>query len=312
MKAVQITRYGDAGVLAVNADAPRPALGEGKVLVEVRAASINPVDTMIRLGYMAKMAPLSFPATLGTDIAGVVVEVGPGVSGFGKGDKVFGTASALAGASGAFAQYAAVPAGMLARFPDSVSFTEAAALPLTAVSALEVVDEKLKVGKGHKILITGGAGGIGTIAIQLAKHRGAFVATTILGEAVAYVKGLGADTVIDSQKEAFEKVLSGYDFVFDTVAGETYKKAFEVLKRGGAIVSMLEQPNSELAAKYGATALPQMTQVTTARLAAVAELVKSGVIKPHVQRVFPVDNVKEAFLAREGGKVQGKVVLSFT
>jgi NADPH:quinone reductase-like Zn-dependent oxidoreductase len=312
MKAVQISQYGDAGVLTIATDAAKPAVGDGKVLIEVHAASINPVDTMVRLGYMAKMAPLSFPAVLGTDVAGVVVEVGAGVADFKKGDKVFGMASLLAGASGAFAQYATVPAGMLARIPTGLGFTEAAALPLTAVSALEVIDEKLKVGKGHKILIHGGAGGIGTIAIQLAKHRGAFVATTVRAEAAGYVRGLGADTVIDFQKEAFEKVLSGYDFVFDTVAGETYKKSFAVLKRGGTIVSMLEQPNADLAAKYGVTALSQMTQVTTGRLNAVAELVRSGTIKVHVDRVFPVEKVKEAFLAREGGKVQGKVVLSLT
>jgi len=310
MKAVQISQYGDAGVLTVATDAPKPAVDDGKVLLEVRAASINPVDSMVRLGYMAKMAPLSFPATLGTDVAGVVVEVGAGAGDFRKGDKVFGMASLLAGASGAFAQYATVPAGLLARIPAGLDFAQAAALPLTGVSALEVIDEKLKAGKGSRILIHGGAGGIGTIAIQLAKHRGALVATTVLGEAVDYVRELGADKVIDFQKEAFEKVLSGYDFVFDTVAGETYRKSFAVLKRGGTIISMLEQPDAELAAKYGVTALSQMTQVTTARLNSLAELVKNKTITVHVDRVFPVDKVKEAFLAREGGKVRGKVVLS--
>lgn len=310
MKAVQISQYGDAGVLTVATDAPKPAVGDGKVLLEVHAASINPVDSMIRLGYMAKMAPLSFPATLGTDVAGVVVEVGSGAGDFKKGDKVFGMASLLAGASGAFAQYATVPAGLLARIPAGLDFTQAAALPLTGVSALEVIDEKLKAGKGSRILIHGGAGGIGTIAIQLAKHRGAFVATTVFGDAVDYVRELGAGTVIDFQKEAFEKVLSGYDFVFDTVPGETYKKSFAVLKRGGTIISMLEQPDAELAAKYGVTALYQMTQVTTARLNSLAELVKNKTVTVHVDRVFPVEKVKEAFLAREGGKVRGKVVLS--
>ena len=311
MKAVQISQYGDANVLTVTPDAPKPAVGEGKVLVEVHAASVNPVDTIVRSGIYAKMMPLSFPATLGTDLAGEVVEVGPGVKDFRKGDKVYGMASLLAGASGAFAQYAVVPAAMIARIPGNLTLNEAAALPLTAVSALEVIDEKLKVGKGHKILIHGGAGGIGTIAIQIAKHRGATVATTVMGEAVPYVRGLGADTVIDFQKESFEKVLNGYDFVFDTVAGETYKKSFAVLKKGGTIISMLEQPNAELAAQYGVTALSQITQVTTARLNAVAELVSNGIIKVHVDRVFPAEKVKDAFLARESGKVRGKVVLSF-
>jgi len=267
------------------------------------------VDTFVRSGAYAKMMPLAMPATLGTDMAGVVADVGPGVTGLKKGDKVYGMASLLAGASGAFAQYAVVPAGMLARIPGGLAMTDAASLPLAAVSALEVIDEKLKVGKGHRILIHGGAGGIGTIAIQLAKHRGATVATTTLAESAGYVRSLGADKVIDYQKEAFDKVESGYDFVFDTVAGETYKRSFAVLKRGGTIISMLEQPNAELAAQYGVTALFQMTQVNTARLDAVAELVSRGVIKVHVDRLFPVEQVKDAFLARESGKVRGKVVL---
>lgn len=310
MKAVQISQYGDVGVLNVTQDAPRPTVDGGKVLVEVHAASVNPIDTTVRSGFYATMMPLTFPATLGTDFAGEVVEVDPGIKDFRKGDRVYGMASLLAGASGAFAQYAVVPVGMVARIPSGLSMSEAAALPLTAVSALEVIDEKLKVGKGHKILIHGGAGGIGTIAIQIAKHRGATVATTVMGEAVPYVQGLGADTAIDFQKESFEKALSGYDFVFDTVAGETYKKSFAVLKRGGIIISMLEQPNAELAAQHGVTALFQMTQVTTARLNAVAELVSNGTIKVHVDRVFPLEKAREAFLARESGKVRGKVVLS--
>ena len=310
MKAVQISRYGDASVLALKSDVPMPTVAAGMVLLEVHAASINPVDTAIRMGYMAKMAPLSFPATLGTDVSGVVVEAGPGVADFKKGDRVFGAASLLMGATGAFAQYAAVPAGTLARAPAGLSFEEAAALPLTAVSALEAVDEKMGAGKGRKILIHGGSGGIGTIAIPLAKHRGAYVATTVMAEAMGYVRDLGADKVIDFQKEAFEKALSGYDFVFDLVGGETYRKSFAVLKKGGTIVSMLEQPDAELAARYGVTALFQMTQITTARLNRIAELVGSGVIRVKVDRVFPVEQVKEAFLARESGKVMGKVVLS--
>ena len=313
MKAVQISQYGDVSVVTVTSNAPKPAAGEGKVLVEVKAASLNPIDSMLRMGYLAKMVPLSFPATLGTDLAGVVAEAGAGVRGLAMGDKVYGTATILGGGSGAFAQFAAAPAGTLAKAPTGLGLAEAAALPLTAVSALEVIDEKLKVGKGQKILIHGGSGGIGTIGIQLAKHRGAFVATTFLGDAsaAAYVKGLGADVVIHAKKESFEKILSGYDFVFDTVAAETYAKSFSVLKKGGTIISTLERPNAELATQHGVTALFQQTQVTTARLDAVSDLVTRKIIKVHVDRVFPVDQVKEAFKAREGGNVRGKIVLSF-
>ena len=201
MKAVQISRYGDVGVLSVTPDAPRPAATDGKVVVEVKFASLNPADSMLRMGYMAKMAPLAFPATLGTDLAGVVVETGAGVTRLSKGDVVYGTASPLGGGSGAFAQFAQAPAGTLARVPHGLGLTEAAAVPLTAVSALEIIDEKLKVRKGQKLLIHGGSGGIGTIAIQLAKHRGAFVTTTVPGaSAAAYAKALGADAVIDPER----------------------------------------------------------------------------------------------------------------
>jgi alcohol dehydrogenase len=189
--------------------------------------------------------------------------------------------------SEAFAQYAAVPAGTIALIPSTLGFTEAAALPLTAVSALEVIDEKLKAGRGHKILIHGGAGGIGTIAIQLAKLRGALVATTVLAEAFGYARDLGANTAVNFQKEAFEKVLSRYDFALDTIGGETYRKSFTVLKREGTIISMLEQPDTELAAQHGATALLQMTRVTTASLNTIAELVSNGTIKVNIDRVFP-------------------------
>jgi NADPH:quinone reductase-like Zn-dependent oxidoreductase len=311
MKAIQISQYGDASVLTVATSAGRPSAAEGQVLVEVYAASVNPADTMMRLGYMQKYAPLAFPATMGTDMAGVVVELGPKTAGFSTGDRVYGMASVAAGASGAFAEYAAVPAVMIARFPSRLGFPEAAALPLTAVSAVEVIEEKLKVQKGQKILIHGGAGGIGTIAIQLAKHHGAFVASTGLGEAARYLKELGADTIIDFEKEAFESLLDGYDFVFDTVAGITYRKSFAVLKKGGTIISMLEQPNNELAAQYGVTALAQSTGITTARLERVGELVTKGVIKVHVEKTYAVEAVKDAFLARESGKVRGKVVLTF-
>ena len=313
MKAVQISRYGHVGVLSVTQDALRPAASGGKVVVEVRFASLNPADSMLRMGYMAKMAPLTFHATLGTDLAGVVVETGAGVSGLSKGDMAYGTASLLGGGTGAFAQFAGAPAGTLAKVPDGLGLMEAAAVPLTAVSALEIIDEKLKVRKGQKLLIHGGSGGIGTIAIQLAKHRGAFVTTTVLGaSAAAYAKALGADAVIDAQKESFETTLSGYDFVLDTVAGETYRKSFAVLKEGGSIVSMLERPNTELMAQFGVTALFQGTQVTSARLDAVSDLIRRQIIKVHVDRVFPVDQVKEAFQARESGNVRGKIVLSFT
>ncbi len=309
MKAVRIREYGDASVVFVDPDVPKPGIGDGQVLVEVQAASLNPIDSAVRLGYLQQMVPLRLPATLGTDLAGVVVEAGPGVRGLQPGDKVYGLAGLLSGGSGAFAEYAAAEVGKLARMPQNLGFVEAASLPLAAVSALQAIEEALKLQSGQRILVHGGAGGIGTIAIQLARHRGARVAATVRGEGADYARSLGAEEVIDVQTNAFDALLKDYDAVLDTVGGETYRRSFAVLRKGGTIVSMLEQPDTKLAARYGVTALGQMTEVNTARLERVSELVKTGTIKVHVKRVFPLEKARDAFLAREGGKSRGKIVL---
>jgi NADPH:quinone reductase-like Zn-dependent oxidoreductase len=308
MKAAQIGEYGDAGVVRVVGDVGRPAAGVGQVLVEVRAASLNPADSIIRLGYMQAMAPLKFPATLGLDMAGVVAEVGQGVTGLKLGDRVWGLGSMLAGGTGAFAEYAAAPAGVMGVAPAGLSFVEAASLPLAGISALQGLHEQLKAGPGRRILITGGSGGIGSLAIQMAKALGAYVAGTARGDSSGYVKSLGADLVVDLDKESLAQH-KDYDLVFDNVGGEVYKTCFAVLRKGGVMLSMSAQPDAELAARYGVTALGIMTDVNTARLDRLSELVAAGTVKPHVHRTFPLDKAQEAFRAREAGKVRGKIVL---
>lgn len=307
MKAAQITQYGDASVVAVKQDVPRPTAGGGKVLVEVHAASLNPADSSIRLGYMHKMAPLHFPATLGIDIAGVVLETESG-SGFKAGDRVFGSGSALAGGSGAFAEYASVPAGLLAKAPSKLSFGEAAALPLAGVSALQALDA-LKLSKGSTLFVQGGSGGIGTFAIQMAKHMGLRVIASCRGAAVDYVKSLGADQVIDFEKVSLPGSLHDCDAVFDTAGGAAYKSAFTVLKKGGTILTIAAQADAELAAKHGVKALGMFTDVKTQGLDRVAQLVSDGTVKVHIDRSFPLEKVQEAFRAREAGHVKGKIIL---
>jgi NADPH:quinone reductase-like Zn-dependent oxidoreductase len=309
MKAVQIGQYGDAKVLRVVTDAPKPATGNGRILIEVHAASLNPVDSAVRAGLFQKMIPLTFPATLGGDVAGVVVEVGSGVSHLRIGDRVYGQASVLAGASGAFADFASARAEQVAKAPSGLSFIEAAALPLTAVSAFQAIYENFKQRKDQRILIHGGACGIGTIAVQMARHLGAYVATTVKSGGVEYARSLGADQVIDFQKQNFAVVLKDFDAVFDLVGGETYRDSFAVLKKGGIILSMREQPDAELAGKHGMTALALMTDVSTEMLDRISELVAAGKVKPHVNRVFPLEQAKDAFIARENGKIRGKIVL---
>jgi alcohol dehydrogenase len=309
MKAVQINGYGGNEVLEINQNASKPTLAQAQVLVEVQAASLNPVDGGIRAGYLKEMVPLSFPATLGGDFSGVVAEVGEAVFDFTVGDPVYGQAILLNGGSGSLAQFVAANTANTARKPQNVNYVEAAALPLAGVSALQALEEHIKLEPGQRILIHGGAGGIGTIAVQLAKSMGGYVATTVRADDKDYVKELGADQMIDYKNEAFEEILKEFDAVLDTVGGETTNKSFQVLKKGGILVSMRGQPNPELAEKYGVTAIGQMTNTNTQHLNHLAELIEGGKIKVPLDTVFPLEQAREAFNHLEQGHPRGKVVL---
>lgn len=308
MKAARIQDYGDANVIkVVDIDTPTP--NNGQVLVKIRAASLNPFDTMVRAGFVKDMIPLQLPITLGGDIAGVVTEVGADISTFKVGDAVYGQASAVAGNSGAFAEFAITMPSQIARMPRNLTPVEAGAMPLVGVSALQALTEHLNLTSGQKIFIHGGSGGIGSIAIQIAKHLGAFVATTATGPGIDLVKSLGADIVIDYKTEEFANSLSDFDAVFDTVGGDDFVTAYKILKRGAVAVSMISPGNAELAESAGITSVHQMTRVTTDKLNALRELIESGIVTPRVGKVFPLSDVQAAFTARESGNVQGKIVL---
>ncbi|MCZ7380202.1 MAG: NADP-dependent oxidoreductase [Candidatus Methanoperedens sp.] len=309
MKAAQIKKYGGSEVVEINNNAPKPTVSEGHLLIEVHAAGINPVDWKIREGYMAQMLPLKFPATLGGDFSGVVVEVGAGVSGYKKGDEVYGQAGTLRGGSGSFAEFVLADIKITALKPKNINHNEAAALPLTGVSAWQALVDHIGLSRGKKILIHGGAGGIGTMAIQLAKYLGAYAATTVSAKDMQYVRELGADEAIDYKNQSFQDMLNNFDAVFDTVGGGTYEKSFKVLRKGGIIVSMLEQPNQELMKRYGVSAIGQFTQVNSERLSRVAELAEKRVIKVHVDKIFPLEQAGEALEFLQTGHPRGKVVL---
>ena len=309
MKAVQINSYGGNDVLEINENASKPSPAKGQVLVEVYATSINPIDWKVRAGYLKEMVPLQFPATLGGDFSGAVFEVGEGVINFKVGDEVYGQGGILNGGSGSFAEFVAANTLKILVKPKSLDFAQAAALPLTGISALQALEDHIHLTKGQKILIHGGAGGIGTFAIQLAKSQGAYVVTTVSADEKDYAKSLGANEVIDYKNEAFEDKLADFDAVFDTVGGETTDRSFKVLKRGGIIVSMVGQPNTDFAQKYGVTAIGQNTDANPERLNRLAELVNSGKIKAHIDKVFPLEQAKEAFRHLEEGHPRGKVVL---
>ncbi|MBI3980753.1 NADP-dependent oxidoreductase [Candidatus Microgenomates bacterium] len=309
MKAVQISSYGENEVLEIKENASQPSLKKGQILVENYAASINAIDWKLRAGYLQKMTSVSLPITLGGDFAGKVSQVGEGVSEFKIGDEVYGQAIILNGGSGSIAEFLAANSTNSALKPKTVSFEEAAALPLAGVSALQALEEHIKLKNGQKILIHGGAGGVGSLAIQLAKSIGAYIVTTVKTQDMGFVKNLGADEAIDYKTQKFEEHLKEVDAVFDTVGGEVTDRSFPVLKKGGVIVSMLGQPNQELAQRYEVIAIGQGTQTDTTHLNHLAKLVDSGKIKAQVDKVFYLEQTREAFKYQEEIHPKGKVVI---
>lgn len=307
MKAAQITDYGEVSNIEVIA-VDKPTVSEGKVLVAVHAASLNPFDSSVLAGYVKDMMP-PLPITLGGDIAGVVVEVGAGVDDLAVGDRVFGQAAAIAGNSGAFAEYAATKASQLAIAPKNLDFNDSASLPLVGVSALQGLVDHINLQAGQKLFIHGGAGAIGSVAIQIAKNIGAYVATTASGDGTALAKKLGADEVIDYKSQDFTEILHDYDAVFDTVGGDDLNKTLAVLKRGGIAVSMKGKADEAKAEELGVTTIGESTHVTTEVLNALRVLVEAGKVVPGVGKVFPLDDVQAAFTTRQTGAVKGKVVL---
>jgi NADPH:quinone reductase-like Zn-dependent oxidoreductase len=312
MKSAQISRYGSSDVIEINQNAPQPTLSSGKVLVSIKAAGVNPVDWKIREGAFQQMIQLQFPSTLGIDFSGVIKQFGEGVSSsdFKQGDEVYGQAGVTNGGSGAFAEMALAKTDSIANKPKRLSHIEAAALPLVGVSAWRALTENIGLSKGQRILIHGGAGGIGSIAIQLAKYLGAEIATTVSANDKQFVQELGADVVIDYKSQNFEDLLHDYDSVFDTVGGQTYKRSFKVLKKGGIIVSMLEQPNSELMDRHDVKAIFQFTQADRERLTKLAQWVDQNNIKVNVDRTFLLAEAADALDYQKDVHPRGKVVLA--
>lgn len=307
MKSAQINKYGGSEVIEIN-DVPKPEIKEGQVLIEIIAASLNPIDYKIRLGFL-KDAIKSLPLTLGTDFAGIVVEVSEGVTEFKIGDEVYGNAIALGGGSGTLSEFAAANVANIALKPASLDYINSASLPLAAASALQAIEEHIKLKSGQKILIHGGAGGIGSLAIQLSKMHGAFVTTSTSPQTLEFVKSLGADEVIDYKSQDFTQLIKGSDAVFDTVGGETALKSLSVLKKGGIAVSMAGQFDEATAKELGVTAITQSTKTTSDKLTRIAQLIDSGKLKAQVDKVFPLEKIREAFDYLEKEHPKGKVVV---
>ncbi|HEY5980298.1 MAG TPA: NADP-dependent oxidoreductase [Microlunatus sp.] len=331
MKAVIVDRYGTPGVVRLG-EVPDPVVGERDVLVEVHAAGVNPLDVKIRAGEFKAILPYRTPFLLGHDVAGVVVAVGAGVDRFTVGDEVY--ARPAKNRIGTFADLIAIDQDDVAVKPASLTMTEAASLPLVALTAWQALVERANVQPGQKVLIHAGAGGVGSLAIQLAHRLGAAVATTVSSRNVDLVQGLGAEVVVDYRQQDFSTVLSGYDTVLDSVGGQNLEKSFQVLRPGGVAVGIAGPPDPAFAREIGAnllvrgamTALSAKVRRTArrhgvrytflfmtadgAQLAQVGELVDAGHLRPIVDRTFGFDEALDALAYVEAGSSQpGKVVV---
>lgn len=301
MKAVILDEYGDNDMVRyTDVDMPEPKPGE--VLVKIHAAGVNPVDWKIRGGLGRRMG-LSLPIHLGGEIAGTVAALGDGSQGFDVGDAVFGIIG-----TGGFAEYAAVDVNVLTRKPANLDFVHSAAVPLAALTAWQAMFDHAGLSKGQRLLITNGSGGVGSLAIQIAKASGAHVTAMASGSNEAYVRSLGADDFIDYTRQPFEQVASEMDVVFDTVGGDTFRRAFGTLKSGGVLVTAVEFPKDE-DQEYGVRAARVFCKPDAGQLAQVLGMVEAGQLKPHVTTVLPLAEIRKAFELSETGRTRGKIVL---
>jgi NADPH:quinone reductase-like Zn-dependent oxidoreductase len=329
MKAFAVTTYGPGGLHEI--EVPRPTLGAGDVRVEVRAAGINPLDTMMRNGEFKQLIPHDLPFVLGHDLAGVVTEVGSGVTGYAVGDEVYARPRDLR--IGAFAEEIAIDAADVALKPTSLSFEEAAAVPLVALAAWQSLVEVAGLRQGQKILVHAGAGGLGSTVIQLARHLGAYVATTAHTRDLDTVRAHGADLVIDYTAQDFTDVVSGYDVVLDSLGPASLEKSMTVLEPGGLAISVVGPPDPAFARQVGKPLLGPVMAVLSrkvrrrakklgvrysfffmradgARLAELAKLYDGGTLRPVLDRTFGFDDTLEAMAYVEQGKARGKVVVT--
>jgi NADPH:quinone reductase-like Zn-dependent oxidoreductase len=307
MNAVRISNFGGFETMSYQV-APRPEAGEGQVLIRIQATSVNPVDNAIRAGYMAGFFTPNFPYTLGMDVAGTVAAVGQGVNNFAPGDAVFGRTEL--GHDGSYAEYVVLPADDIVAIPRSLNFIQAAALPHVALTAWRGLVDTANLQAGQKVLIHAAAGGVGHIAVQLAKARGAYVYGTASTRNQDFLHQLGADQPIDYTTTRFEEIAHDVDAVFDTIGGETQERSWHTLKPGGIMLSVIHAPSEELAAQFDCRGIMVMAMPPVAPvLREISALVEAGKIKPHVSEVMPLADTPKALEMLMGGHTRGKIVL---
>jgi NADPH:quinone reductase-like Zn-dependent oxidoreductase len=307
MKAVRIHSFGGPEVLKVE-DVPRPEPQQGEMLVRVMAAGINPLDAKARGGSLKAIMGDRMPFILGWDVAGVVERVGPGVTRFRAGDALYAFLDRARG--GGYGQYAIVKEGEAALKPKSLSFEQAAAMPLAALTAWQALFDTAKLQAGQTVLIQGGSGGVGSFAVQLAKVRGARVIATASTVNQGLLRELGADEAIDYTAERFEQRVHDVDVVMDAVGGETLTRSLEVVKRGGFVVSLVEAPAAAALEPRGLRGVRASVNPNPEQLAEMSALVEAGKLRPEVSRVLPLEQVREAHEQIATHHTRGKIVLS--
>ena len=307
MKAIVIKKYGDESVLEY-ADVERPEPKADEVLVKVHAAAVNPVDWKIRESGGERFG-LELPIILGGDIAGIVEEVGIEVKNFKRGDPVYGM-TVSGGFSGGYAEYALAKAEAIAPKPGSISFEEAAAIPIAALTAWQSIFDLANLQNGQRILITGASGGVGSFAVQFAKAKGAFVIGTASGRNEDSVRSLGADEFFDYTAQSFEEVVKDVDVVFDTVGGDTQERAFQTLKKGGFLATSAGTPSAEKAEEFGVKAEFVFCKPNAHQLAEINALIEDGKLKIHIETVLPLTEIKRAHQLSQTGRTRGKIVLT--
>ncbi|QUW35348.1 NADP-dependent oxidoreductase [Bacillus cereus] len=329
MKAMIIDRYGKVPMRM--AEVPTPEINEYEVLAEIHAASINPIDFKIRDGKVKMLLKYEMPLILGNDFAGVITKVGSKVTRFKVGDEIY--ARPRKNKIGTFAEYIAIHEDDIALKPKNLSFEEAASIPLVGLTSYQALHDIMQLQKEQKILIHAGSGGVGTFAIQLAKIMGAIVTTTASEAGANLVTSLGADEIINYKTEKFEDILKNYDAVFDTIGGATLEKSFNIIKRGGNIVSVSGMPNARFGKEFGSgffktllfslaskklTALEKKHNAQYSflfmkpsgdQLRTIANYIEAGEIKPVIDRVFPFEDAQKAMEYSEAGRAKGKIIV---
>jgi NADPH:quinone reductase-like Zn-dependent oxidoreductase len=306
MKAARIHAYGASSEIRIE-DAPIPTLNDDDVLIRVVATSVNPVDWKIRKGYLKSFIPYEMPLTMGWDVSGIVEKIGPAVTKFKPGDAVYSRPDIVR--NGAYAEYVAVREAEIAFKPATISHVEAASLPLVSITASASLFDTGGLSKGQRVLIHAGAGGVGSIAVQLARAKGAHVTATASAGKAALVRSLGADEVIDYHAQDFSNVAKDMDVVFDTIGGEVQEKSWSVLKPGGILVSITAKPSEDRAKAEGKRAGYVFIGPNAPFLADLAAMVDLGQVRPLIAAEFGLNDAASAQDLSETGRATGKVVI---